>query len=49
MWKWFTKTEDGFEPVEFNAADEMAAETDSADALPAHVQEFLAMKAAAGF
>ena len=49
MWKWFARTGEGYEPVEFDAADDLPTEVDSADALPPHVQEFLAMKAAAGF
>lgn len=49
MWKWFAKTDDGFEPVEFGAIEDAEDETDSPGALPAHVQEFLALKAAAGF
>ena len=48
MWKWFSRTDEGFEPVECTA-DETDIDTESADTLPAHVQEFLAQKAAAGF
>lgn len=46
--KWFAKTNDAFEPVEVVQDDSEENRLD-ADDLPPHVQEFLAMKAAAGF
>lgn len=45
--KWFTRTDDAFVPTD-DTVDEAEDNRQDCDALPSHVQEFLAMKAAAG-
>lgn len=46
--QWFTRTDDAFEPIGPQIEDAEENRLEARD-LPAHVQEFLAMKAAAGF
>jgi hypothetical protein len=45
--QWFVRDGERFEPAERDGIDETQAEGPAA--LPAHVQEFLDLKAAAGF
>jgi hypothetical protein len=50
-WQWFAKTEDGFSPVTQASLDgyEEESTVSAPSALPAHVQEFLALKSASEY
>ena len=50
-WQWFSRTDDGFSPVTQASLDghEEESTVSAPSALPAHVQEFLALKSASEY